>query len=261
MSTAYYRLRPYRAVLTAEFAVQKGRYGLALFGHVAEPLADIGVLVLWHYAMRVLPVYGTSIVLFISSGIYPMFLFVHMSSQLMNATRENRFLFRGIENIHLMTAKISVALMTFILVGVVLFSAEYAYISPLALPFQPLSVVASAFSLLALGIGMALINAVLVVVLPVWRFVWGGLARMSILFAGCLYVPDWLPPYLRDKIQWNPVLQGVSLFRQGFYPGYPQLIFRPWYLFLWSVGLLMIGLCLERTTRKMVGYRKTIMAT
>lgn len=106
---------------------------------------------------------------------------------------------------------------------------------------------------------MAFINAVLVSILPIWKYLWGGLARMFILFAGVLYTADWLPQNLRDKLQWNPVLQGVSLFRQGFYPGYPTLIFRPEFLFLCSTGLLALGFCLERATNRMVMQRIAFM--
>ena len=246
---------PYSAVLQGEFLHQKGRYGVALFGHVLEPLADIGVLVLWHYAMRVLPVYGTSIILFISSGIFPMFLFVHMSSQFLTATKLSQYMIRGVKNIHVMTAKGAIAITTFLLTGIILFGVEYFYVSPLALPFSPLRIILSVLSLLGLGIGMATINAVFVIIFPIWRYLWGGVARVSILFAGVLYVPDWLPLNLRGKIQWNPVLQGVALFRQGIYPGYPQLIFKPEYLAFCTLGLLAFGLCLERVTRDAVGTR------
>lgn len=235
------------AVLYAEALGKWGASGLGLLLEIVEPLADMGVLVLWHYSMRVFPVYGTSIVLFISTGILPVFVFIHLSTKFLEVMRTKGQRFPQISDDHVMLAKAVLTTLTYAATGILLFSAERWYITSLAVPSRPEKVMLSVLSLLAMGVGMALVNGVIGAVLPFWKYVWSALSRLCIIFCGVLYVPDLLPPNLRSYIMWNPVSQSVSLFRQGFYPTYPTMTFMPTYLALCSVGILAFGLCLQRT--------------
>lgn len=245
-------IRIWSALLHAEVGSQFGKTGLGLLAKVAEPCFHMGVLVTWHYAMRVMPIYGTSIVLIVATGMMPIFLFIHLSMQFDQVTRSKRENFRAVTNLDLMFVKGFVMVMLYLVVGVVVFAGIYIFQTRQALPFQPVCCVLSLLSLAIMGTGVAIFNSIISELVPVWHFLWGGVSRSLIIFGGVLYVPDYLPPRLRDIMQWNPVAQAVELFRQGIYPNFPQTIYKPYYLFSCTLSVLLFGLLLERTTRNLL---------
>jgi capsular polysaccharide transport system permease protein len=54
---------------------------------------------------------------------------------------------------------------------------------------------------------------------------------------------------VRDTLAWNPVLQGVELFRSGFFPQYEPHWLDVNYLLVWVVASVGIGFALERSLR------------
>ena len=64
-----------------EVADQRGWVGFGFIAGIMEPIFHIAVVTFWHVAIRVMPIYGASKVLFIASGLYPIFMFIHLSSQ------------------------------------------------------------------------------------------------------------------------------------------------------------------------------------
>jgi capsular polysaccharide transport system permease protein len=101
-----------------------------------------------------------------------------------------------------------------------------------------------------MGLGMGLSNAALQKMIPVWRFIWIPIARGLVLFSGIFYVPDFLPVHIRNALAWNPVLQGVELFRHGFWLGYPYECYSPYYMWSFGFTLLLFGLCADRVFRR-----------
>ena len=74
-------------------------------------------------------------------------------------------------------------------------------------------------------------------------------ARSLIFVSGVFYMPVYLPPFLRDWLAWNPVLQAVELLRRGFYgPDYPALL-DPRYLVLAVLSTLALGVALVWSAR------------
>ena len=246
-------------VLRASFArqldLQSGQIPFGFVIGLLEPLFHIGILCLWHYLLRVIPIYGTSIVLFISTGIYPIFVVVHLSTHVratVNLVGTRRFPIEG--PLDFLIAGSCVVLFAYILVGVVLFVGLAIFATSQAIPFEFGPVLESMAALAALGFGFGLCNAVIMKVIPVWHYFWGAMVRALILFSGVLYVADFLPLYLRDVLVWNPVLHAVELFRQGFYPYYPRLIFDPGYMWGCALAPVAVGLVLQRLFRRKLIY-------
>jgi capsular polysaccharide transport system permease protein len=248
-------LRTWSAVLHLEVEDKFQPYGLGLLERVMEPIFHIAIMVFWHWLIRAQAIYGPSKILYVSTGIFPAFVFVHLSSQFKNVVGLKRY-FPGILPIDVISVRAVVILFAYLLVGLVLFSYISVFQCPLGTPSRVWPVVLALVSLSIMGYGASLINAVLDEFLPFWGIVWAALSRGSIIFAGPLYVPDFLPIYIRNYICMNPVLQAVELFRQGFYPTFPTLIFNPGLLFWSTLGILAFGLSLERFARPHVGRVK-----
>jgi capsular polysaccharide transport system permease protein len=71
-----------------------------------------------------------------------------------------------------------------------------------------------------------------------------------IIFAGIIFVIDFLPPTARYVLSLNPLAHAIALFRMGFYPSYPRLIFDGQYLFYSALFAFVLGLVVERITRR-----------
>lgn len=248
------QLRVFAAVFSKEIDSQSAQVAFGFLLTLFEPLFHIGVLCLWHLLMRTQPIYGTSIVLFISTGIYPIFVFVHLSSHtraLSGAGASRRF---PIElPLDFVISGTCMIIFSYTVVGVLLFTGIAIFGSLQAIPFDFQPILEALTALACLGFGTGLCNAVVQRLFPAWRYFWGGLARALIIFSGALYVADFLPTYLRDVLVWNPILHAVERFRQGFYPFYPTLIYDPSYLWGFSMATLVGGVCLQRLLRRRLG--------
>jgi capsular polysaccharide transport system permease protein len=74
--------------------------------------------------------------------------------------------------------------------------------------------------------------------------------RLLYFASGIFYLPDSMPPAIRDIIAWNPVLHGVTLLREGYYRGYESHLLDLRYLLFWAVGSVLCGLVVEKIARK-----------
>ncbi len=74
--------------------------------------------------------------------------------------------------------------------------------------------------------------------------------RVLYFTSGTFYAPDDLPPVARNVVDWNPVLHGVTWFREGFYEHYESHLLDLPYLVGWAVGCLLLALFCERVLSK-----------
>jgi capsular polysaccharide transport system permease protein len=240
------------AILRREINEQLHRGGYRLILGVLEPLLVLSIAIIWHTLLAVRPGYGNSRVLFLSTGLYPTFIFVHLSAQFRHVSKGSS----GARNfplektLDLVLASAFMKLAMYYFGGVLGFGLIYCCFTPEAWPSNWTALLAGLAALALLGLGMGLCNAVIEQLLPLWPYIWNPVARGLILFSGVIYVPDFLPVHIRNALSWNPVLQGVELLRRGFYPGYPTACARP--LYLWTVigVLLLAGLCAHRVFRR-----------
>lgn len=240
------------AVLRRDLDRQIGRSGTDFVLGLLEPLLHIGVLCAWHYLVRVVPTYGTSIVLFISTGVYPVFVFIHLSTSIRFYVRDG-YAGRRFHAEQVLDLVISGSLLTFIsylLVGLVLFTGIAVWVTEQAIPRDVVCIAQSLTALACMGIGFGICSAVINQVFPLWHYFWGTFVRVLIFFSGVLYVADFLPLHLRDILVWNPILHAVTLFRSGFYSNYPMLTYDPLYMWVCSLSSVVMGLCLLRVLRR-----------
>jgi len=240
------------AILRRQIYESLGRGGNRLFLGIVEPMFALSIAIVWHTLLRTQPAYGTSKVLFVGSGLYATYMFVHMSAEFRfiskASTAQRRF--PAERTLDLVIASVLMKLVIYIFAGLLGFGVVYAFITPEAYPSDWRPILLSTLAIALLGLGMGLCNAAIEQMVPIWRYVWNPIARGLILFSGVLYVPGFLPVHIRDALSWNPVLQGVDYFRHGFYPGYPTNCFRPGYLWAFGFVLLLAGLCADRVFRR-----------
>jgi capsular polysaccharide transport system permease protein len=102
------------------------------------------------------------------------------------------------------------------------------------------------------GIGFG-VGIVIGIVTEFWASLHNLMAlptRFLYFTSAIFYLPENMPPSVRGIMAWNPVMHGITLFREGYYAGYDSHILDERYLFLWSIGSILTALLLEKMTRR-----------
>jgi capsular polysaccharide transport system permease protein len=102
--------------------------------------------------------------------------------------------------------------------------------------------------LLAIGIGA--FNLVVTGMYPAYETFYSSVVRLLYFTSGIYYTPLKMPDWVRDILAWNPLMQGLELFRSGFYRQYYPHWVDVYYLLAWVIASLCIGFSLERAFRK-----------
>ncbi|SEQ37391.1 capsular polysaccharide transport system permease protein [Faunimonas pinastri] len=222
--------------------------GVGFLLSLIEPVFHIALIAAWHFATRIQPVFGSSTILFISNGLYPVFVFIQLSSHSHTSVNQNKIgqRFSMETPLDFVIADCVLRLFAYTLIGFVLFGLEAVFITPDAIPSDWGAIAQSMLVLAVLGFGMGAVNAAIAPIFPLWHFIYAPVSRVFMLFSGVLFITDFKPVFLRDILSWNPVLHAVSLFRMGFYPTYPTLVFDPFFMWSCAIGVVVFGLaCME----------------
>ncbi len=242
------------ALLFREAEMRQGQnFALGYLAAGIEPLIIVGTIGLLFSALAKTPPYGTSLLLFLGTGVFPIYLFIHTSLRLrqpMNpgAQRQRFPIERPFDHIliHAVLHLVSSALVTVLFFG----SLYYFCGVNAAIPEDPATAISALFIILLLGIATGICNSVIARIFPIWDVLWPAFARASLHFSGPYFVAAYLPPDNRWFFGLNPVIHGVNWFRHAFYPFYPNQLTDQSYLLTITFGLLFLGLLLEAGTRR-----------
>jgi capsular polysaccharide transport system permease protein len=96
------------------------------------------------------------------------------------------------------------------------------------------------------GLGVGLINCLLMGMFQVWERIWAVLSRPMFLISGVFFLYDDMPRVAQNILWWNPLIHGTGLVRIGFYPTYNGSYISLPYAFgvpltLITLGLLFLG--------------------
>ena len=78
--------------------------------------------------------------------------------------------------------------------------------------------------------------------LEVFDKVWGAIGIIFMLSSGVFYSVSILPQQIQEIILWIPMIHGTEMFRHGYFGTTITTMENPWYLALWDIVLLFIGL-------------------
>ncbi|MBX9664029.1 ABC transporter permease [Novosphingobium sp.] len=242
------------ALLFREAGMRHGQnFTLGYLASGIEPLVIVATIGLLFSALSRTPPYGSSLLLFIGTGVFPIYLFIHTSLRLrqpLNAVAQRqRFpIERPFDHIlvHALLHLVSSAV-----VAIGFFASLYLFFGVnAAIPGDPVTAIAALLVVLMLGIATGILNSVIARIIPAWDLLWPAIARASLHFSGPYFVAAYLPPDSRWYFALNPVIHGVNWFRHAFYPFYPNQLTDYGYIVTFTVVLLFFGLLLEAGTRR-----------
>lgn len=245
------QLRVIAALALREIQLRSVHSRLSYLLALLEPILQLTMMMSIFTIIGRQPDFGTSLLLFLGTGILPYFLFTHVSGRSTGAIRASGLVraLTLVQPVDIMLARALLETATLLVVAVLLFGFIYITGVRDAIPSRPMLAIEGFAATALLAIGIGLINGVIGTFFHLWAVIYGVASRSLIFMSGVFFVPDFMPPSIRYVLSWNPLLHGLEWFRSGFYLTYPTLTLSKPYLIGFGVGSLLIGLALERVLR------------
>lgn len=243
-----------RVILALILREARTRYGRTRMGYlwaVIEPIVHITCFTaLFSSRWTVVPL-GHSLVLFLATGFSTFIGFRNVMNRTQGGYGSNEALLSfpivRVMDVFLGRALLELAtwvMVTFIILGGLIL------VGWAPLPYSIIEMMEAVLALFAIGFGVGIVLGIL---MEFWASLHSLMAmptRMLYFTSAIFYLPEGMPPGLRDIIVWNPILHGITLFREGYYAGYDSYLLDERYLFSWAVGSVLAALTLEKVTRK-----------
>jgi capsular polysaccharide transport system permease protein len=251
------RWRVIYAIMLRDIRTRFGHTKLGYFWAIMEPITHLLTLGSIFYAMNHSPPpVGDDLFLFYITGLVPFLMFSHVSHDVMSAAEANNAMLQLpiVKRTDIIAAHALRQFATELVVGIIIFSIA-ALLGQRGLPADLPTAFAGVTLLWLLAVGIGAFNLVVVELFPSYETLYAAIVRLLYLLSGIYFSPMAMPDWIRDLLVWNPVLQGIELFRSGFFPQYAPHWLDVNYLLLWVVASLGVGFALERSTRaRMVVY-------
>lgn len=238
-------LRTIAALILREMSARYGRTPGGYIWAILEPLAAILFLSLGFSLVMRSPSLGTSFLLFYASGYLPFGLYNILSNTTARAIRFSAGLLKypAVTWLDAVAARFILNSITQILIGALLIGGIMSLVDAHAVFSAGPVLEATALAML-LGLGVGMLNCVLLGLFPIWDTVWTILTRPLFLASGVIFIYEDLPPSAQDVLWYNPLIHITGLFRTGIFPTYTAAYVTPLYVIMLSLTLLTLGLIL-----------------
>lgn len=239
-----------RTIIALILREMQARYGSSPGGYVwalVEPVGALLILsIIFSFIMRS-PSLGNSFVLFYATGFLPFVLFNSVSAVTTNALNYSRALltYPVVIWFDAVIARVILTTLTSLVVAyVIFFSILLLLDTGTILRFGPMIVAYSGSVLF--GVGVGLINAVIIGFFPIWQSIWSILTRPLFIISGVLLIFEDVPRFGQDILWWNPLIHITGTMRTGFYSMYEPQYISLTYVFTTALILITMGILLMR---------------
>ncbi len=236
----------------------KAHFGASRIGYLwalIEPALHLALYLVFFTLIfkRHTPI-GTSIALFMLSGIVPYFLYSKLATYVSASIGSNRNLLTlpPVKPLDVVVARVVLEAATYMFVGGLMFFGLYLSGVPEAIPHDLLRVMEACALAIALGLGIGMINIVIVSYFHNWMTIFGMASFPLWVFSGIWYLPEQIPEPYRDYMLYNPILHVVLMFRTGFYWNYNAAFLDTSYVVTVSLLLIATGLAFMQVARRKV---------
>jgi len=243
-----------RVLLALMLREARTRYGRQKVGYLWALIEPILHMVMFYfifiYAMRVVPL-GESLPMFLATGLATYLGFSNVLRRTQGGFASNEALL-AYPLVSVMDVFIARALLEFVtwasVTFIILSCLILSGLDPL--PSRLLLMVSAMILLFGIAFGVGVIIGILTQFSPAIGNLTSIPFRILYFTSGVFYLPDSMPPSIRNVLEWNPVLQGITLFRMGYYGNYESQMLRLEYLIVWSAASVLLAFLMERVLRK-----------
>ncbi|MFP4328592.1 MAG: ABC transporter permease [Paracoccaceae bacterium] len=243
-----------RTVLALILREMASRYGRSPGGYVWAVLEPLGMILILAFAFSLVlrtPSLGTSFILFYATGYLPFNLYQNVSLMVARAIMFSKPLlfYPSVTWVDAILARFLLNTLTSVMVTYILLTSILIVIDTrVVLDLVP---VVEAMALAALlGLGVGVLNCLLMGLFPVWETVWSIFTRPLFLASGIFYLYEDMPQLAQDILWYNPLLHVLGIMRTGFYPMYAPQYVSPVFVLMVALGTLTMGLLLLRRYHK-----------
>lgn len=246
-----FQVRVIKALVLRDLSARYGQSRLGLLWFLLYPIISVlGLLLIFTVRGRLAPP-NLPLLVFLITGFPFWIAFQGMWGDMAKGSGSGNSLlmFPQITLLDLLIARVALefaaqtAAMFVVIVGFMVFGG-------LEMPADPLGVLLVFWACLWLGIGMGLITGSIRRVWPAFDDLISPVRRLGGFASGILHVVALMPVWLLPYFSWNPMLRCIDMVRELWHPSYQSPVFSPTYVILWGVGLMALGMVLERSTRR-----------
>ena len=195
--------------------------------------------------------YGTSALLFVSTGVLPYICWNYVSRFCMLGVMQNKsaLSYPIINVLDIILARLFLEVVTCSIITFILL----AFLMLNGIDVMPIHPAQAAFGLLSsvlLGVGFGVLNAGIAMIFPLWFI---GYVLILILFwitSGVAINPELLPEQIGYWLSWNPLLHCIEWLRSAYYDDYPARLLDRSYVLEVGFGTLALGLLMQRTMKR-----------
>jgi len=119
-------------------------------------------------------------------------------------------------------------------------------------PANPLYVIISFWSVAVIGALLGLNFSSIARVVPIVELMRMPIQRLGIFVTGILVTAADTPSSVLAYMSWNPLFHSIELMREAWWPAYVSPLADAWYVLRCIFILAVVGLVLERSTRKYI---------
>lgn len=239
------------ALILREVKCRYQGYKLGYTWALIEPLLHLaGWLLVMIFLKNRHALIGNSVITFVTTGLIPFRMFMSVASFVTTALKSNRPLlsYSVVMPVDLLISRWLLESATLIVVAIIIFST-LVLVGESPPPDNLVGIAAACAMLLLLGFGTGIFNAVMTQMFPFYEYVWDIVSRVMYFTSGIFFIVDNLPLIFQHYLWYNPAVHAVVMFRDAYYTEYKSNFPYPPYTLLFTVGLIFIGLALERRVR------------
>ncbi len=241
------------ALALRETRTRFGAHKLGFFWALVEPsIFILTFFVLFKLGGRDAPV-GMTLFSFMATGVIPYLIFANTVNRVAESINGNKSLlfYPQVNPLDVVFARAFLEFTTYAGVFMILMGIESLYLQQLTIS-DPLLVLMSFVLASLLGTGLGLVFCGLAQFSNAVDRARGPIMRPFFWVSGIFFTAAGLPPEARQHMLHNPVLHLTELSRAGWFDRYEQTHADPLLVLTWSVGLLLLGLTLERVVRRKI---------
>ena len=195
--------------------------------------------------------YGTSPLLFVSTGVLPYICWSYISRFCMMGVIMNKsaLSYPIINVLDIIFARVFLEIVTCAIVTFVLLA--FLILNGIdVVPNHPAQAALGLLSSVLLGIGFGVLNAGIALIMPLWGIGYMGILILFWITSGVAINPEMLPEQIGYWLSWNPLLHCVEWLRSAYYDDYPARLLDKTYVLGVGFCTLSLGLLMQRTMKR-----------
>ncbi|QQA45078.1 ABC transporter permease [Pelagovum pacificum] len=235
------------ALMLREMSTSYGRSPGGYLWAILEPLGMIIILALGFSLLMRSPSLGTSFILFYATGFLPYEYFQVTTRVSSNAMRYSTALltYPAVTWFDAVIARWLLKSITSMLVGYLLFTGILVLTDARA-TISPVPILKAYGMAGMLGLGMGLINGVIIGFFPIWDTIWSIITRPLFLASGVILMYEDMPAAVQNFLWWNPLMHVTGEMRRGFFGMYDAAYVSEVYVMTIIAILCFFGFLLLR---------------